>query len=43
MGCAACGVVNDPGRKFCKECGARLSHDLRVLRSDERPGRQVLR
>ena len=25
MGCAACGVVNDAGRKFCKECGARLS------------------
>ena len=25
MTCAACGVENDPGRKFCKECGARLS------------------
>jgi class 3 adenylate cyclase len=25
VGCSACGVVNDPGRKFCKECGARLS------------------
>jgi class 3 adenylate cyclase len=25
MSCAACGVVNDPGRKFCKQCGARLS------------------
>ena len=25
MSCVACGVANDPGRKFCKECGARLS------------------
>ncbi len=25
MSCTACGVTNDPGRKFCKECGARLS------------------
>lgn len=25
MACAACGVVNDVGRKFCKECGARLA------------------
>lgn len=25
MRCAGCGVDNDPGRKFCKECGARLS------------------
>jgi class 3 adenylate cyclase len=25
MNCAACGMSNDPGRKFCKECGARLS------------------
>jgi hypothetical protein len=25
MRCVACGVDNDPGRKFCKECGARLS------------------
>jgi class 3 adenylate cyclase len=25
MTCATCGVLNDPGRKFCKECGARLS------------------
>ena len=25
MVCVGCGVANDPGRKFCKECGARLS------------------
>jgi class 3 adenylate cyclase len=25
MTCAACGVANDPGRKFCRECGARMS------------------
>src|SRR4051794_22716373 len=25
MRCVACGVGNEPGRKFCKECGARLS------------------
>ncbi len=25
MSCLECGVANDPGRKFCKECGARLS------------------
>ncbi|HEY5136625.1 MAG TPA: adenylate/guanylate cyclase domain-containing protein [Candidatus Nanopelagicales bacterium] len=25
MVCSACGVANDPGRKFCKECGARLA------------------
>ena len=25
MTCVACGVENDPGRKFCKECGSRLS------------------
>jgi class 3 adenylate cyclase len=25
MSCATCGVFNDPGRKFCKDCGARLS------------------
>jgi class 3 adenylate cyclase/tetratricopeptide (TPR) repeat protein len=24
MRCVACGVGNDPGRKFCKECGTRL-------------------
>jgi len=25
MICAACGSANEPGRKFCGECGARLS------------------
>jgi len=25
MSCAACGVANDPGRKFCRQCGTRLS------------------
>jgi class 3 adenylate cyclase/tetratricopeptide (TPR) repeat protein len=25
MNCATCGMSNEPGRKFCKECGARLS------------------
>jgi len=25
MLCSACGVANDPGRKFCKECGSRLA------------------
>jgi len=25
MTCAACGAANDAGRKFCRECGTRLS------------------
>jgi class 3 adenylate cyclase len=25
MGCGECGVLNDSGRKFCRECGARLA------------------
>jgi class 3 adenylate cyclase len=25
MTCSACGVANEPGRKFCRECGVRLA------------------
>ncbi len=25
MLCSSCGTANEPGRKFCKECGARLA------------------
>jgi len=24
MDCRSCGVVNSPGRRYCRECGARL-------------------
>jgi len=24
MGCRSCGVENAPGRRYCRECGARL-------------------
>lgn len=27
MTCTACGTDNEPGRKFCRECGAHLSVD----------------
>jgi class 3 adenylate cyclase len=37
MNCSACGVPNDPGRKFCKECGARLSFDCPVCGATNSP------
>ena len=30
MDCRSCGVVNDPGRRYCRECGARLGQPCPV-------------
>lgn len=30
MDCRSCGVVNAPGRRYCRECGARLGHPCPV-------------
>jgi class 3 adenylate cyclase len=38
MNCAACGITNDPGRKFCKECGVRLSFGCLVCGATNAPG-----
>jgi hypothetical protein len=30
MDCRSCGVVNAPGRRYCRECGARLGQPCAV-------------
>ena len=30
MDCRSCGVVNAPGRRYCRECGARLGQSCAV-------------
>ncbi len=30
MDCRSCGVVNAPGRRYCRECGARLGQPCQV-------------
>jgi Double zinc ribbon len=30
MDCRSCGVVNAPGRRYCRECGARLGQSCPV-------------
>ena len=30
MDCRSCGVVNAPGRRYCRECGARLGQSCTV-------------
>jgi len=30
MDCRSCGVVNAPGRRYCRECGARLGQPCPV-------------
>jgi hypothetical protein len=30
MDCRSCGVVNGPGRRYCRECGARLGQSCPV-------------
>ena len=30
MDCRSCGVVNAPGRRYCRECGSRLGHSCPV-------------
>ena len=30
MDCRSCGVVNAPGRRYCRECGARLGRPCPV-------------
>jgi len=30
MDCRSCGVVNGPGRRYCRECGARLGQPCPV-------------
>jgi hypothetical protein len=30
MDCRSCGVVNAPGRRYCRECGTRLGHPCAV-------------
>ena len=37
MVCSACGVTNDPGRKFCKECGSRLARTCTACRAVNAP------
>jgi len=36
--CAACGTENEPGRKFCGECGARLASACPACGAQNAPG-----
>ena len=38
MNCASCGSDNEPGRKFCGECGARLAVSCPACGSPNAPG-----
>jgi len=38
MTCSACGAENEPGRKFCGECGARLAVACPACGSENTPG-----
>ncbi len=38
MSCANCGTHNDPGRKFCVECGAHLTSDCPHCGTAVQPG-----
>lgn len=38
MRCTSCGSDNEPGRKFCAECGARLSLACPSCGSSNTPG-----
>ena len=38
MNCANCGTPNEPGRKFCGECGARLSSACPACGTANAPG-----
>ena len=38
MVCSACGSANEPGRKFCGECGARLAVSCPACGSSNTPG-----
>ena len=43
MTCPACGTPNEPGRKFCGECGTRLAATCPSCGTANAPGRAVLR
>src|SRR5581483_4503456 len=38
MKCPACGTDNDPGRKFCGECGGMLARTCQACGSANPPG-----
>jgi class 3 adenylate cyclase/tetratricopeptide (TPR) repeat protein len=38
MTCATCGTENEPGRKFCGECGARLTVSCPACNTPNAPG-----
>ncbi len=38
VNCPACGTANEPGRKFCGECGTRLSAACPACGTPNAPG-----
>ncbi|HEY6058797.1 MAG TPA: zinc-ribbon domain-containing protein, partial [Candidatus Limnocylindrales bacterium] len=38
MICSNCGAANEPGRKFCDECGTRLAIGCPTCGAENRPG-----